>query len=53
MGRNEYQNAFNIITQIYKEQGMIGFYNGIFPRLLRKPINSGITWGIYEFLRTT
>ena len=52
MGRNEYQNTVSTVCQIYKEQGLFGFYNGIFPRLIRKPINSGITWGIYEFLNT-
>jgi hypothetical protein len=30
----------------WKEFGMRGFFLGFVPRLLRKPINSGICWSI-------
>lgn len=35
---------------IYRKDGMGGFFKGILPRLIRKPVNSGITWMVYEVL---
>lgn len=37
-------------SQIWHNQGWRGFYMGFIPRLLRKPINSGICWTVLENL---
>jgi hypothetical protein len=34
-----------------KVQGWKGFFIGFLPRLLRKPINSGICWSILETVK--
>lgn len=35
-------------AKIWQAQGWKGFFMGFVPRLLRKPINSGICWSILE-----
>ncbi|KAL4507013.1 hypothetical protein ABPG72_001806 [Tetrahymena utriculariae] len=46
-----YTGLLNGFSQIYKLEGCQGFFNGLIPRLVRKPINTGISWGIYELLK--
>jgi hypothetical protein len=36
----------------WRELGIRGFFIGFLPRLLRKPINSGICWSFLEWSRT-
>lgn len=38
-------------AKIWQAQGWRGFFTGFVPRLLRKPINSGICWYILENLK--
>jgi Mitochondrial carrier protein len=38
------------LARIYKKEGVRGFFKGALPRLIRKPVNSGITWMVYEVL---
>ncbi|GAA5797802.1 hypothetical protein HPULCUR_003197 [Helicostylum pulchrum] len=33
---------------VYLEEGFMGFFDGISVRLIRKPLNSAISWTIYE-----
>ena len=37
--------------EILREHGWKGFFSGFLPRLCRKPINSGICWGLLEGLK--
>ncbi|EAS06925.2 carrier protein (macronuclear) [Tetrahymena thermophila SB210] len=46
-----YTGLLNGFSQIYMLEGSKGFFNGLIPRLVRKPINTGISWGIYELLK--
>jgi solute carrier family 25 citrate transporter 1 len=43
-------NTLSIITKIYHEFGLIGFYKGLFPRLLRIVPGQGITFFTYDYL---
>jgi solute carrier family 25 protein 38 len=43
-----YKNMFQSAKKVYLEEGMMGFFDGISVRLIRKPLNSAISWTIYE-----
>jgi len=45
-----YGSVREAITKINKTEGSRGYFKGLFPRLIRKPINSGVTWMAYELL---
>jgi len=40
--------AFRLCSGIYQQEGFKGFYKGLMPRLIRRPISNAITWVIYE-----
>ncbi len=44
----KYQGLFNGLKKIVINEGVMGFFKGILPRLVRKPINSAIVWSVYE-----
>lgn len=43
-----YKNLIQSARKVYLEEGLIGFFDGISVRLIRKPLNSAISWTIYE-----
>ncbi|KAI8967296.1 hypothetical protein BDF20DRAFT_829811 [Mycotypha africana] len=43
-----YKNMIQSAKKVYREEGLIGFFDGISVRLIRKPLNSAISWTIYE-----
>ncbi|ORZ18740.1 mitochondrial carrier domain-containing protein [Absidia repens] len=43
-----YKNLLQAASKVLKEEGMMGFFDGISVRLIRKPLNSAIAWTIYE-----
>jgi solute carrier family 25 protein 38 len=43
-----YKNMIQSAKKVYLEEGMMGFFDGISVRLIRKPLNSAISWTIYE-----
>jgi solute carrier family 25 protein 38 len=46
----KYTTFHKTINLILKENGISGFFSGLGPRLIRKPLQSMITWAIYEEL---
>ena len=38
----------NIVKNIWKEEGIKGFYVGYVPRLMKKAASSALTWSLYE-----
>jgi solute carrier family 25 protein 38 len=44
--------ALSIAHRYFSQTGFRGFFIGFVPRLVRKPINSGICWTILESLRS-
>ena len=44
------ESIFNFSIKYFRQHGIKGYFYGFLPRLLRKPINSGICWTIYEAL---
>ncbi|ORX50909.1 mitochondrial carrier [Hesseltinella vesiculosa] len=43
-----YRNIIQSASKVIKEEGLIGFFDGMSVRLIRKPLNSAIAWTIYE-----
>ncbi|KAI8096445.1 mitochondrial carrier domain-containing protein [Halteromyces radiatus] len=43
-----YKNLIQAATKVLKEEGVMGFFDGMSVRLIRKPLNSAIAWTIYE-----
>jgi len=40
--------ALTLCREIWMKEGLNGFYKGLMPRLIRRPISNAITWAIYE-----
>ena len=38
------------MLKIYKYDGLIGYFRGLTPRLMRKGVGTILGWGIYEYL---
>ena len=49
---NSNVNVLNVIQKVFAQDGLKGFYKGLGPRLLRIVPGQGITFGVYEFLKT-
>ncbi|CAO3632151.1 unnamed protein product [Cunninghamella echinulata] len=45
---NVYKHVLQAAGKVLKEEGAKGFFDGISVRILRKPLNSAISWTIYE-----
>ena len=45
-----YKNVRHAIKKIHKIEGIKGFFRGLVPRLLRRPLNSGVTWMTYDLI---
>lgn len=45
-------NFITIISRVIKSEGLLGLFNGMAPRLLRKSLSSAVTWTVYEELLT-
>ncbi|KAL1923836.1 uncharacterized protein VTP21DRAFT_8816 [Calcarisporiella thermophila] len=43
-----YTNTWKSAAKVYREEGFIGFFDGLSMRLLRKTLNSSIAWTVYE-----
>ena len=45
-----YQSLFQAILKIYEYDGLIGYFRGLVPRLMRKGVGTIMAWGIFEYL---
>jgi hypothetical protein len=45
-----YTGLWSAILKIYEHDGLIGYFRGLFPRLMRKGMGNILAWGIYEYL---
>ncbi|KAG0185983.1 hypothetical protein DFQ28_008479 [Apophysomyces sp. BC1034] len=45
---NLYKYLIQAARKVFREEGIMGFFDGISVRLIRKPLNSAISWAIYE-----
>jgi solute carrier family 25 citrate transporter 1 len=46
--RREYRNSFNCAARIFKEEGLLTFWSGALPRLVRLVLSGGIVFTMYE-----
>ncbi|PRP75462.1 hypothetical protein PROFUN_15747 [Planoprotostelium fungivorum] len=49
----DHTNAWEATKTIYRKGGMVGFYRGLLPRIIRRPLVASLTWTIYEYLQRT
>ena len=45
-----YNGIINAFIKIYETDGMLGYFRGLLPRILRKGMGSIIAWSFYEYL---
>ncbi|KAJ3354523.1 hypothetical protein GGF32_002469 [Allomyces javanicus] len=45
---HHYPNSWVAIRKIFTAEGLRGFFSGMTPRLVRKPLHAAITWTVYE-----
>lgn len=48
--KQHYSGIFRALGQIYQNDGFLGFFRGLTPRIWRKGMASIITWVSYEYL---
>jgi len=45
------KNIIQLAKDVFREEGITGFYLGYLPRLVKKGIGTGVTWAIYEAVK--
>ena len=50
LNSKKYKNSFDGAVQIYKNEGLKGFYKGTVPRLARVVLDVGITFTLYHYM---
>lgn len=45
-----YEGIFQAILKIYEYDGLLGYFRGLLPRLMRKGLGTILAWGIFEYL---
>lgn len=45
-----YKGIYQAITKIYEYDGLIGYFRGLTPRIMRKGLGNIIAWGLFEYL---
>ncbi|XP_046745200.1 mitochondrial glycine transporter-like isoform X2 [Diprion similis] len=44
----EFKTLYTSLVSVYNEHGILGYFKGIVPRMLRRTLMAAITWTIYE-----
>ncbi|XP_017797717.1 PREDICTED: solute carrier family 25 member 38-like [Habropoda laboriosa] len=45
---NEFKGVRNAAFRVYKKYGMLGYFKGIVPRMLRRTLVTAMAWTVYE-----
>ena len=45
-----YSGVYHAMKKIYIRDGIMGYFNGLLPRIFRKGLGSILVWTAYEFL---
>jgi solute carrier family 25 protein 38 len=45
-----YSTLYDAIRKIYEHDGMLGYFRGLSPRLMRKGLGNILAWGLFEYL---
>ena len=51
LDRVRYTNILRAAIKILREEGVMGMWSGLLPRVIRKTLGSAITWTVYEEFR--
>jgi solute carrier family 25 citrate transporter 1 len=46
--RSEYKNSFVCAAKIFRDEGILTFWSGALPRLVRLTLSGGIVFTMYE-----
>ncbi|KAJ9627302.1 mitochondrial FAD carrier protein flx1 [Taxawa tesnikishii (nom. ined.)] len=46
--KNKYQNARDVVKQVFKREGISGFYKGLGPNIIRVLPSTCVTFLVYE-----
>lgn len=46
-------NFWLVFGKVVRNEGLLGLFNGMGPRLLRKGLSSAVTWSVFEYLMTS
>ena len=46
----QYKSTFDAIRKIYQKDGILGYYRGLLPRIMRKGLGSVLAWAMFEYL---
>ncbi len=49
---NLYKNEGECVRLLYKFEGVVGFYRGVLPCALRKVPSMGLTFGMFEYVKS-
>lgn len=45
---NKYSGMWSVVVQVYLRHGILGYFQGIVPRLMRRTLVAAISWTLYE-----
>lgn len=45
---NEFRNIYSATYKVYKKYGILGYFKGIVPRMLRRTLMTTMAWTVYE-----
>jgi hypothetical protein len=51
MGGKQIKGLLPMVSHVYKEEGIRGFYIGYLPRLMKKAFACSLAWTFYEYIR--
>lgn len=43
-------NAIDVAIQLYKDEGVGAFFNGLTPKMLRASVNHAVTFWVYDLM---
>ncbi|XP_057660991.1 mitochondrial glycine transporter B-like [Diorhabda carinulata] len=49
---NKYNGLWSVVVHIYLRYGILGYFQGIVPRLMRRTLVAAISWTLYEKVMT-
>lgn len=49
----EFRNAYSGFVFVYRKYGVVGYFKGIVPRMLRRTLMTTMAWTVYEQITRT
>jgi hypothetical protein len=42
------RSLYNVTLDVYRDAGIVGFYRGLLPRVLRRSFSNALSWMLFE-----